>query len=210
MTANLAPDAERVLDAYAEATRIVASAQLVRRFQAGVADERAREARRPWSGMVAWLRGTRLRLAEPFSIAFAPHVTFALRLQSLALVLLTVLALSALVGGAGAVVVRVVDGPHRGPDVPGRVWVPAPAVPVPSTAPVPAQTSKAPVVTTTVLAQHAPRKTHRAWAERRRAHAEIQHLRAERRQARMERLLETGRNGCSVTGGWSRGRHCAS
>jgi len=204
MNANLAPDAERVLDAYAEATRIVASAQLMRRFQAGIAGERAREARRPWSGAVAWLRGARLRLAEPFSIAFAPHVTFALRLQSLALVLLTMLALSALVGGAGAMVVQVVNGPHRAADVPSRLWAPAPTVPTPSMpapsvavpSPVPARPSDAPVVTTKVLAQQAPRKADRS--------------RVERRRARMERQQEAGPPGCHAAGGWSRDRRCAS
>lgn len=194
MTAHLSPDPGRVLDAYAEATRVVASAHLVRRFQAGIADERAREARRPWSGAVAWMRGARLRLAEPFSIAFAPHVTFALRLQSLALVLLTMLALSALVGGAGAMLVEVVSGPHRGADVPSRPWVPAPSVSVPS--PAPARTSDTPVVSTRVLAQHAPHRADRT--------------RVERRRARAERQQEAGPTGCHAAGGWSRDRRCAS
>lgn len=172
MTANLAPDPERVLDAYADATRIVASGPLIRRFQAGVAEERARSTARPWSGALARLTGVPLRLRDSFDAAFAPRVTFALRLQSLALVLLTVLALSAIVGGAGAIVVEVVTGPDRGATLPGFIVDPerspiavpiatpvAPALPQRSTSRLPAPSPTAvPRVTVRVLAQEAPRR----------------------------------------------------
>ena len=170
MTANLAPDPEHILEAYADATRIVASDQLIRRFQASVVEERARSASRPWSGALAPLSGARLRLRDSLDVAFAPHVAFALRLQALALVLLTILALGALVGGAGAVVVQVVNGPDRGAALPARVLAadssqPAPgpvATPAPlerPTSPLPAPSpTVAPEVTVRVLAQEVPRR----------------------------------------------------
>jgi len=197
MTASRTPGAEPVLEAYVEATRIVASAQLVRRFEEGVAVERARDARRPWSGSIAWARGARSRLVEPMGTAFAPQVTFAIRLQGLALLLLLVVALGAAVGGAGTVLVSVVAGPDRGSSVPvsfvgpsGPSTSPASllqAVPAGVPSPVPVASTH-PLVTTRSLPQQAPRPRHHRGG----AHRRVSHPPA-----------------CLARGGWSRSHRCA-
>jgi len=216
MTATVRPDPDRVLEAYLEATRIVASPQLVRRFQASVSEERARAAARPWSGALARLTGTRWRLRDSIDVAFAPHVTFALRLQSLALVLLMILALGAVVGGAGAVVVRVVTGPDRHDTLPASLLIPDPSsrttVPsptpmlrLPPTSRIDRPSSTVPVVTVRVLAQQAPR---RAREGKRRSVGDP--TPAAVRGCPVSLITHTDRVTVSTQRSWSRGRSCAS
>ena len=163
-----AADPERILEAYADSTRLTASAQLTARFQAAVVMERSSRRARFTGLLPAWLGrlaavGAGVRLGSPFG----RHLTFALRLQSLALVLLTVLALGAVGGGAGAVLVSVVHQPGQTTDLPGLPAVPAPSVlPAPSVVPVPAPSvappttssrgGPAPSLKVRVLAQRMP------------------------------------------------------
>ena len=138
-----APDPERALDAYADVTRIAASGALVRRFQAGVAQERAAQ-----HGMRGRLRAVAVRAGmRPPVAAPGPMrsgTTFALRLQGLALLLLLVLAMGLVAGGAGAAILTMLDGPRRGSDAPAHLLRPRPsAAPEATPSATPAPTPKA-------------------------------------------------------------------
>ena len=129
-----APDPERLLEDYADLTRIQASASIVRRFQAAVADERAAD-----QGFMGRIRALPLRLGigrtargiPSRRMPLAHGARFTLQLQGLALLLLLVLTLGLLVGGAGATIVSRLQAPHRGSEAPAVQRVmpdPVPAV----------------------------------------------------------------------------------
>ncbi len=183
-------DPARVLESYADATRIVAPSALVRRFQASVAQERiadrglgrvsrAVRARAGLGGRSGWPRP-----------AHREGARLVLRLQGLVLLLLLTLALGALAGGAGARLISTLEGPRRGSDLPAHV-VPLPrlAAPSPSMHPAhgPAQASPAPTpvptpsVRTRALAQQAPGRDDKDAGRR--------HRRAARRHARGDAVL---------------------
>lgn len=178
----LAPDPARasaeLLEAYADATRIGASAALVRRFQVAVTEERAAE-----TGLRGRIRslpsrlgvGTAARVVPVRRTPLLPAVRLGLQAQGLALLLLAVLSLGILAGGAGAAIVSLLQGPHRGSDAPAQLILPDPSspavVPDPTLAPDPTATP-APTIRVRPLAQRDPVRPHkaqRADAARRRA-----------------------------------------
>ena len=131
---------EQLLDAYAEDTRIAASASLVRRFQTAVAEERAgdRGVRRRTRAALGRLGA---RVALPGVSPLRAGMTTAVRLQGLVLLLLLVLALGLVAGGAGAAIISQLEGPTRGSRGPSELIVPRPSpepvVPPPSASPAP-------------------------------------------------------------------------
>jgi hypothetical protein len=155
------PDPDRILESYAESTRITASSQLVRRLHDRVAEERAatpawrRDATAAWVRHASWLREL---LTSAFTRGPVPAV---LRVQSLALLLLLVMALGVAVGGAGAVMVTVVDRTERILHDRGRSDLPDPVptlpalVPVRGASPAPAPSAE-PSVTVRRMAQRHP------------------------------------------------------
>jgi hypothetical protein len=152
-----ASDPGGLLEDYAERTRIQASASVVRRFQAAVAEERAAE--RTITGRIRSLplrvgigrvaRGTPARRIPSRSVAWFQGARFAFQLQGLALLLLLVLTLGLLAGGAGATIASLLQGPHRGSEAPAVQLV------LPSATP---QVPPSPVATVRVrpLAQKVP------------------------------------------------------
>lgn len=147
-----APDPERLLEGYADLTRIQASPAAVRRFQAAVAEERAAD-----QGVTGRIRALPERLgigraargvpSRRWPLAHGARV--AVQLQGLALLLLLVLTVGVLAGGAGATIASLLQGPHRGSDAP------APQRVVPATAP-PVAPSPSPTIRVAPLAQHDP------------------------------------------------------
>jgi hypothetical protein len=139
------PDPERMLEGYADLTRIQASAAVVRRFQVAVAEERAAEQR-----VTGRIRSLPLRLGIGRAARGIPSrpvpwfqgVRFTVQLQGLALLLLLVLTLGLVAGGAGATIASLLQGPHRGSEAPGLLLVPEPA-PVTAPTPTPAPTMRA-------------------------------------------------------------------
>lgn len=121
-----APDPGGLLEEYAERTRIQASASVVRRFQAAVAEERAAE--QTIGGRIRSLpvrvgigrsaRGIPSRRIPSRSASWLEGARFAVQLQGLALLLLLVLTLGLLAGGAGATIASLFQGPHRGSEAP--------------------------------------------------------------------------------------------
>lgn len=119
-------DPAGLLEDYAERTRIQASASVVRRFQAAVAEERAAEQtitgrirslpRRVGIGLAA--RGIPSRAVPSRPVAWFQGARFAIGLQGLALLLLLVLTLGLVAGGAGATIASLLEGPHRGSQAP--------------------------------------------------------------------------------------------
>jgi hypothetical protein len=143
------PDPQRMLEGYAELTRIQASVSVVRRFQAAVAEERAAE-----EGITGHLRSLSLRLGFGRAARGIPSrrlpwlegARFTVRLQGLALLLLLVLTLGLVAGGAGATIAS----------APGRLLLPEGP---PGVAPTP---SPARTIRVVPLAQRVPVVTGKA------------------------------------------------
>ncbi len=168
----------QVLEAYADATRIQASSALVRRFQVAVTEERAAE-----TGLRGRIRSLPLRLGIGAAARVVPArrtpllpaARLGLQAQGLALLLLAVLSLGILAGGAGAAIVSLLQGPHRGSDAPAQLILPDRSPPAVVTEPTPAPDptiTPAPTLRARPLAQHDPvrsRKAQRIDAARRRA-----------------------------------------
>lgn len=155
------PDPERVLEGYADLTRIQASGAVVRRFQAAVAEERAAE-----EGVTGRIRSLPLRLGIGRAARGIPSrplpwlrgARFTVQLQGLVLLLLLVLTLGLVAGGAGATIASLLQGPHRGSEAPGLLLAPERS---PVTAPSPTP-SPAPTIRVVPLAQRVPAATGKA------------------------------------------------
>jgi hypothetical protein len=104
-------DVEGLLESYADATRVTASEQLVRRIEFRLAQEPSSTPwRRAWRSLHGLARAAFGR----------EQVAMAVRLQALALLLLCALVLGVAIGGAGALLVSLVQAPGDTVDWPNR------------------------------------------------------------------------------------------
>jgi hypothetical protein len=147
-----APDPERLLEDYADLTRIQASPATVRRFQVAVSEERAAD-----QGVVGRIRALPVRLGIGRGARGIPSrrsplgqgARFTFQLQGLALLLLLVLTLGLVAGGAGATITSLLQGPHRGSEAPAVQRMVQDPVP-------PVTPSPSPTIRVAPLAQHDP------------------------------------------------------
>jgi hypothetical protein len=125
-------DLERELEAYAASVQIVASGPLLRRIHASVAEERAAAGAGALARLRERLRGGPARARVGVPAATGLRTAGALARPSLVMLLLLVMALGATVGGAGAVIVSLVDRTPAGPTDPVHRVVPGPTLPAPN------------------------------------------------------------------------------